>query len=572
MLATRLAAMLYLRWSLPLVAMCALSACGGGGGGDGGSTSAPGTMVTISGKITFERVPLNTSGPGLDSTTVDEPARGIRVEALNGSSDAVLASTTTNSTGDYSLQVSANQSVKIRAKAQMVSTTAPTMNFRVLDNMDSDTLYALVGSTSSSGTADSTRNLRAPSGWDGASYTSTRAAAPFAILDTVYKAKELVQPLLAGKDFPELNLYWNKENKDTVGALCTDDGDILTTFYTGGSADEDNCTSGGSLAAGIYILGFANSDTDEFDQHVIAHEFGHYVEDQFGRSDSIGGEHGDEQLDLRVAFSEGWGDAYSGMVLDDPVYRDTAQPTSDRVTFNMESGAAQVEGWFSEASVREILWDVFDSPANDDDTVTLGFAPLFAVMTNEQRTTDAFTSVYPFVSALRANNSPQASDIDALLTGESIFGTGDFGADETNTGGSTLSWPVYRTLVLNDPAIPPTLCTNNNFGDYNKLDNRRFLLFTVDNSALVTFTVNKSTTGGAAASDPDIIVYRDGIDLGLDGEDFDSVEPVEMTTPTELAAGTYAIQVYDYELVRTDADHDPNTTSCMTVAVTGTGS
>ena len=65
-------------------------------------------------------------------------------------------------------------------------------------------------------------------------------------------------------------------------------------------------------------------DTDEFDQHVIAHEFGHYIENSFSRADNIGGAHGrGDKLDIRVAFGEGFGYAFSAIVLGDPVARDS---------------------------------------------------------------------------------------------------------------------------------------------------------------------------------------------------------------------------------------------------------
>jgi hypothetical protein len=571
MLATRLVATLHLRWLPPLIAAVGLSACGGGGGGDSDAPPPPpGTMVTISGKITFDRIPFKTTvGDGLNfASPVESPVRNVVVEALDGSSSTVLATTSTNATGDYSVQVPAARSVRIRAKAQMLSSTAPTMDFRVRNNKNAGALYALDGDAASSGTSNSTRNLRATSGWGGSSYTATRAAAPFAILDTVYRAKELIVTATPTASFPALNLYWSMDNKSTEGVFCTDNGDIGTTFYTG-SGNADNCTPGGSIDAGIYVLGYLSAgvgDTDEFDQHVIAHEFGHYIEDQFGRSDSVGGEHGGGQrLDLRVAFGEGWGNAYSGMTLSDPVYRDSAGTNSDG-GLNLESDSTLAEGWFSEASAGEIIWDAFDSVADANDTVSLGFAPIFAVMTSAQVSTDAFTSIYSFATSLRAANAAAASGITALLSGESIFGTDEFGSGETNAGTSALSLPVYRTIALSDPT-PTVLCTNASFGKSNRLDNRRFLRFTVTNGAFVSFSAAGSTSGGTAATDPDIIVYRDGNDLQLDGEDFKDDEPVEVTAQTQLAAGTYAIEVYDYDLVQ-----GPNTTSCMTVAVTGTGS
>ncbi len=43
---------------------------------------------------------------------------------------------------------------------------------------------------------------------------------------------------------------------------------------------------------------------------------------------------------------------------------------------------------------------------------------------------------------------PQAA-IDDLLDGESIFGTDDFGAGESNDGGDAAILPVYKTIQLN---------------------------------------------------------------------------------------------------------------------------
>jgi len=79
----------------------------------------------------------------------------------------------------------------------------------------------------------------------------------------------------------------------------------------------------------IRILGDENNDTDEYDAHVVVHEFGHYFENSLSRADSIGGPHTQsDRLDARIAFGEGWGNALSGMILDDPVYRDSSGRSS----------------------------------------------------------------------------------------------------------------------------------------------------------------------------------------------------------------------------------------------------
>ena len=308
----------------------------------------PPTNVTISGQITFDRIRFDTMlGNGLNPTApVESPARQVTVQAIDASSQAVLATAITDTNGDYSVSAPSNRNLFIRARAEMVKTdAAPTWNFSVRNNTTAgkgDALYALDGTAASSGTVNSTRNLRAPTGFGTIDYTGERAAAPFAILDTVFKAKELVLTAVPTEVFPALSLFWSEENKPNTAPppnpppFCPDNGDILTSSYiVFGANDVDDCNS--PVATGIYLLGdFTIGDTDEFDQSVIAHEFGHYIEDSFGRSDSIGGGHGGSAtpLDLRVAFGEGWGNAFSVMVRNDPVYRDSfdgAHPISTSI-------------------------------------------------------------------------------------------------------------------------------------------------------------------------------------------------------------------------------------------------
>ena len=108
---------------------------------------------------------------------------------------------------------------------------APSWNFQVLNNTGGDALYVLDGGAAGSGTANSTRNLHAPSGWGSTGYTGVRAAAPFAILDTVYKAKELALSAKADSVFPALDLYWSPQNRPS-SSFCPDVGDVVSSLYT----------------------------------------------------------------------------------------------------------------------------------------------------------------------------------------------------------------------------------------------------------------------------------------------------------------------------------------------------
>lgn len=559
-----------MRLAVPLIATVALSACGGGGDGNG---SPPPAAVTVSGRITFDRIGFKPSGSGLNpGAPIESPARLVSVEALDAASSAILASTATDANGDYSLQVPSNRSVKIRAKAQMAkSDAAPTWNFRVLNNTNGNALYVLDGSTFDTGTTNSTRNLRAASGWGATSYTGTRAAAPFAILDTLYSARSLILSAAGNTVFPALDLFWSPSNRPTAGTFCTTSGDIITTFFTAGGANAGNCTQGGALAAGIYILGdFAggSGDTDEFDQHVIAHEFGHYVESNFSRSDSVGGQHGaPDRVDLRLAFSEGWGNAYSGMVLNDPLYRDSDGGVDAEGRFNLESDNTAAEGWFSEFSVHEILWDLFDGVADAGDQIALGFAPIYSVLTGAQKSTDALTSIFSFTDALRSANPAQVAGIDALLSGESISIANAFGDGEGHDGGSATALPIYQDLSPNQP--PLLVCGSGADSSRNKLGYRRFLRLNLSTPATLTITVtgavDAGTPGSVAASDPDIFVQRRGALVQVGETATSQPGSSEILSQKSFAAGLYIVEVFDYAFTSANA----GVPHCMTVAVTG---
>ncbi|HEX7114467.1 MAG TPA: hypothetical protein VF193_05010 [Steroidobacter sp.] len=551
------------------------SACGGGGGGGGGVVVPPpppsGETVTVSGVITFDRIPFSPQpDQGLTpNSPVRSPARQVVVEAIDPGR-VVLASTVTDLSGNYSLEVPAQRDMRIRAKAQMLKTdAAPTWNFAVRNNMNGDALWALESSLFNSGSEDSTHNLNAGTGWGGSSYTGTRAAAPFAILDTVFQAKELILSASPNAVFPPLDLFWNPTNRQS-DQFCPDNGDIGTTSYVVfGQGGLDSCNVTG--VSGIYVLGnFTVGDTDEFDQHVIAHEFGHYVEHRFSRSDSIGGDHGfGDKLDLRVAFGEGWGNAYSAMVLSDPLYRDSAAGISQDFNFSLEDDSGDNEGWYSEFSVGEILWDVFDtdSPTELADTVSLGFEPIFMVMTGRQIQTAALTSIFSFADALIDENGAEASGIRALLTQERIFGTDEFGAGETNSGGDGDIPPIYIPITLNAPT-PALVCSRSDAHNTsaNKLGNRRFFVLDNPSSRLVSVqvngTVNPGDTNSIAATDPDVYVFRQG-ELVNFGDSAD--EGVEVIDQFPLQPGRYVIEVYDFD-VRTAATDQPR---CMTVQLTG---
>src|SRR5690606_20790382 len=121
-----------------------------------------------------------------------------------------------------------------------------------------------------------------------------------------------------------------------------------------------------------------------------------YFEAKFSRSDSVGGPHGGgDLLDMRVTFGEGWGNALAGMVRDDPIYADTEGVQQSKVgvvmDLNTPADPADPPGWFNEASVQHMLYQMYKSP-------DIGFRSIYEVMIGPQKDTPAYTSLFSFAT------------------------------------------------------------------------------------------------------------------------------------------------------------------------------
>lgn len=513
---------------------------------DGTGASTPSTVditvtplaagnALVTGRVTFKRVLFATNlNVGLDyANQVDRPARGIDVSATNTGTSTSLATTQTDSDGNYALQVPANTMIDVYATARMRrDNTAPLPRWNfvaapVTGNVQG-TVYTYTDTPFSSATG-TTHDVSVPSGLSSTgTATGTRRSAPFAVLDTVYSGMQTILSVAPTTNFPALTLDWAEGNPGGE------------TFFDSGSAGFQE----------IVLSADLTEDTDEFDQHVIAHEFGHYIEYNFSRADNIGGSHGlGDKLDLRVAFGEGFGYAFAAIVLKDPVARDSFVSGNNQVssTFNVETNpATNAPGspsgnygcWCSESTVWSVLWDLYDGNADTNDTVALGFKPMWDVLISNERTTPAMTSIFSFVTALKEVQASQAAAINTLLAAQNITGSGmdAFASTETHFP-STLptfamagALPVYTTATTGTPV---TVRSVDDAGNYNKLGNHRFVRYVKSGNASQTITVTST-----AGSDPDVAIYRNGTFQGF--SQAVGAESFAITT-----AGTYVFDVYD---------------------------
>ena len=552
-------------------------------GGDGGGDEPPPPATGISGVVSYERVPFETGGMGLDySGTMESPARGVVVELLD-SAQAVLATTSTDADGRYEFDAPANTDVRVRARARLLhnSTGAsdPGWDVEIRNNTNNDATYVLDGGLQNTGSTGQVRDLLAESGWPGfggSSYAGTRAAAPFAIADSIYEA---IQFVVANGDpelvFEPLDVYWSTDNRPVDGDSDYSDGEIGgTAYHTGGSTGSPT---------GIYVLGDDGVDTDEYDQHVVIHEFMHYLEHTVSRTDNIGGQHfADDKLDLRVAFSEGFGDAFAAMVLGDPQYRDSLGPAQgEEFAFDIDGNTTTNPGWFNELSVASIAWDLFDDDNDGVDHTTVGFAPMYDVITHELRDGPALTSVFVFITALRQRDGVDSAAVDAIVAGQSIVAStiDAYGSTETNDGAVDEALPLYTDLTLN--GAPRRVCSSATATFYyNTIGNRRFLTFDVPSDRTIDIRVVGDGAAGVGyprvgdsypAADPDLIVYKNGL---LDFSDCAGPTGGSCTEPQnterlqlDATAGDYVLEVYDYSHIDPSAGLRPPT--CMNVSITG---
>lgn len=481
-----------------------LQACSGSGGGGNDVPNqqpqipdpapSPPVNFTISGNISYQRVFFDDTGDGLDySTRQNFPAREIFVDLLDAT-DEVFATSQTDAEGNYSFSLEEPGDYRVVASARLAITDT-----RVTDNTDGNSLYQLQSSLASAGPEDSVRNFSASIGWGTAAFLTDRAAAPFAILDTVYEGirrlEEETNGAFSAADLPATEFRWSVNNRPTVGSRTIEDleaGDIGSSFYT-------------KDLGVIYLLGAASNDTDEFDQHIVLHEWTHYLIDVLSRSDSLGGSHSlSDKLDLRLAWSEGMATAFAAILLDDPEYRDSSGSNqSSEFFFSVESPASSSVGWYSESTVQSLIYDLYDTSSDGVDNLSIGLLPIWQALTDEEFVQQASaTSIYSTLDGI----DPGASEAAFLnlVSANQIIGVGNWGEGEINDGGIDEALPVYYEVPIGQTT---TVCADNLLGFPNKLGNRRLIRIDNPDGERISITADSLV---AQQTDPDLALYSQG--------------------------------------------------------------
>ena len=240
-------------------------------------------------------------------------------------------------------------------------------------------------------------------------------AGAFNLLDVAVISAQYASQVLDA-EVSNLQIYWEKGYE------------LAGTYYCVGY-DASDCFND----KGIYILSQVPNqsnggaaDTDEFDDDVIMHEFGHFLTANYSVDDSIGGPHliTQNDSDLRLSWSEGWGTFFPSAVkhwLISPEVQKTALISSQAVVttyvdtignvrslqYDIKTGEIG-DGFYyatSEAAVSRILWNLLEA---------FGMPKIWDVLVNYFPTATQPTSLPVFWDGLLASDFYSPNELGVL--------------------------------------------------------------------------------------------------------------------------------------------------------------
>lgn len=472
------------------------------------------------------------------------PIRFAEVRATN-SSGGIIQCAETDASGNFSMSLPADGQ---RFTVSVLSRSANATNSGYIMNNPTDNQpYALNQTVeTTSGTA---LNFRAPA-------TGSLEGGAFNILDQIANSQAYLRTTTAscGSSFtgcqtfsvaPIVFTYWTPGL--SPGVYYGVSGGI--SYYLNGNRE-------------LYILGGVNGDTtasdmDHFDNSVIIHEYGHFLEDQYGKPNSPGGSHnGDAIIDPRLAWGEGWANFFQAAVTGIPYYRDTkgyvncGSGCSAVVSFNepLESGTAYTmhdnpsvlgEGNFREFSVSRLLWAVRKASAS-------GFAEIWSALNGTTSMRTASDS-YKSISRLHV--------VQANSTGS---GKTSWTTPQTNEKQQPNFTDYATRLVVSSSCSPTTVAMaikkasgdNGSFSTSDQFNNNDFFYYEHGGGTLAVSV----DWGGGDAADLDLYIYKPGYSFGdSDSSSMAASDARESSAASgnasvapNLPAGAYMINVMAY--------------------------
>ncbi len=517
--------------------------------------------VTVTGSATFQA--RESSASGLGAAGPPKPIRNAEIRILDSSGKTIQCSET-DENGAFSFLLSPNISsytIRISSRANNGK-----LKVSILKSPENQVSYYIHKSFNIFG-------FDVNLGAINASATGDVKGGAFNIMEQIWQANNFLrQQITTAKCAsygcspftvaPHVTVYWSKGVNPgsyfNVGPV---------SFYIPSKES-------------LYILGGVNgdvdnSDTDHFDNTIILHEYGHFIEHKFADTDSPGGSHsGNSIIDPRLAWGEGWASFFQAAIRGTPVYQDTignsdrapGSPIFNAFYENLETPNNDIpstlgEGNFREFSVTRTLWDFIDphpitgngeNGSNDgSEEVTLDFSELWSVFTsasNGFKSSDVHFRNAGYFYSFLLDLDGGTNDIASALINEKQRGTRQDYGQPVSTGGSCSRVDISGS----------SLGSSNQFSDNDFYE----LTLSGDES---TLTLKYEQVDGTDLTDLDLFLYRDGYtyyknDEGLAGssdryrdsehEDArvgETEDGSEVINLEPLSAGTYMINVKIFE-------------------------
>ena len=457
----------------------------------------------IAGQAFYQKIDVTDSGLDL-SHPIMVPIRNARVEVFSRSKQSIVAVSQTDEHGHFEVAAPFDSDLAVRVASRLRD-----FSLRVADNTNLNSTYSVSSnlpdrSTSSMLIAD-----------------TSRISGAFNILEMVQRANETIRTADPAIDPPAVTIYWSTKNTRRSGNAAQ--GLIGTSFFNVASST-------------AYILGDRNDDSDEFDDSVIVHEYGHLLAAKFSHDDSPGGEtHVGDILDPRVAWSEGWANFFSSAVRNDPVWRDASGANGTNVyrfDLNDKVPAADTPGYWSETSVGTLLWELYEG-SDLTRNARSSFPQIWSAFTDLRA--DRLVYLPYFLEHFVAHNPSAADAVQAVAQLRSI----DFRANVK----PSVTMPFPRPMTGNAVAGYVDSAASHRT---NLMQSSHFWSFTTPGGP-VSIRMDLAATAGAgnaSANDLDIFLMDvngrmlEKSDRGLNGQS----ESISI----RLSAGTYVVEVRSF--------------------------
>jgi hypothetical protein len=459
-------------------------------------------IQNISGTALYQKIDVTDSG--LDLThPVMFPIRNARVEVRNSISQALVSVSETDTLGRFTLAVPFDPNLMVQVFSRIRS-----FDLRVADNTNVNALYAI--SAGLDGTAANSNLVL---------MDTTRASGAFNILEVIQRANDTVKTADPNLSPIPVTVFWSSRNTHTPGNPAA--GLIGTSEF-----NVSNSTA--------YILGDRDTDSDEYDDAVIAHEYAHMLAAKYSRDDSPGGPHilGD-MLDPRLSWSEGWANFFSSAVRNDPIWRDSHGPNGAQVLrYDLSDNSPAADphpGYWSEASVQSLLWSLVAEPENP-----YPFSALWAAFADLQN--DRFVYLPYFLDHFIARTPAATTEVLGLAQARYI--------DYQPHGVPSVTNPFPTPMTVG--SVAQGYVDSYSSSRSNLVTSSHFYTFTTaGGAATITMIIAGLGPGNNPANnDLDIFLYDvngrmvDKSDTGLNGQ------PERISD--RLPAATYIIEVRSY--------------------------